>query len=304
MTAALTITSHQEYAHRHERLVGAIVWADAELGAAKLLRREVRERLLANGLDPELQPEDPTPQAAFGHALNRADLGDGWKVEREEPRSRKALLFRTTGAGVSRIDAACVSLRATDQGITTEPERPLLTPEQADALAPLDAAYNERLLYLTSNEVQDLLRRALKSLHATRIRPHSGTYYVPAQSIEPARRLARTLETLGGTRVVVLPLYDGQAAEVQRDLADGFERERRAIVEELMALSADDGTRASTYTARAEALDELTARVMVATEVLGARQRELVERLNAARRAAVDLVSGLAADWNALLGEV
>lgn len=306
MNIAQKITHHQAQAHSTEACVGAIVWADAELGDAKFRRDEVRAKLLENGLDPALQPQDPTPQAAFGMALARGKLADGWKIEREEPRSRKALLFRLTGKGTTRIDRAEVMLTAGAQQIDTEPARSQLAQQQVDALAGIDAEYTSQLTYLAAHEIQELLRTALKTWGATRIRPHSGTYYIPARSIDQAKRLAKTLEVLGGTRVVVLPLFDGQSKLIADDLADGFERERKAVLVSLgrMVEYREGKVKPSTFESRIEELREIEARVSIVRDVLGARADELARKLARARDELRNAIAGDPMEWAAALEAV
>lgn len=304
MGNATTLVRHQAQVHAHETQVGAIVWADAELGSTKLLRSDVRARLLANGVDPELQPADPTTQAAFGHALARADLPRGWKVERSEPRSRTALLFEVAGAGVKRVDSARVQLTAGPTGVDTTPDRAQLARPELEALAPIESEYTSALLYLRATEIQELLRAALRTFGATRIRPHSGTYYVPASAIDGAQRLAKALEGLGGTRVVVLPLFDGQSKMLADDLADGLDRERRAVLLGLrQIIEARDKVRPSTFETRLEELNELEVRVGVAAEMLGKRAHELATKLAAARSHVRKLALGESMNLDRLVEE-
>ena len=274
--------------------LGLIVWADVIIGDRLYSRADIRSHLLSHGLPEDIQDADLSPQAAFGNALGRTRLADGWKIEREEKRSRSALLFRQTGKGTGRVDHAQVLLSAGDSGIETIPDRASLTQEQADVLAPLDAQYAKAMSYVTPSELQETVREAItKWFGGVRIREHSGTFWTPREAESDVRAFRLVVEQLGGTRMVCLPVHDldGMQQEIGRDVATGFDRE----VADLVAKLGEDGTTSARgLEARADDLRELKARVAVARYVLASQADRLADALADAQSAVEERIALLA----------
>jgi hypothetical protein len=179
-------------------------------------------------------------------------------------------------------------------------------PAATAALTEIDTTYNALTTYIAAHELQTTFRNAMNHWGAVRIRAQSGTYWLDASRVSKARHLAEAL-SIGSTRMVVLPLYDGvQTDEVRGALADGFEAERRDVLAQLKRLAEGGATvKASTYEARIDELMRIEARVQVAELVLQDRTVALREALAAARRVARKCIDDVASiDWSAALEEV
>ena len=274
------------------RHLGDVVWMS--MSGVNARRSDIRAAFAAEGLPEALAPSDPTPEAAFGMAVNAYGNGEqhnGVFLRRVDAsrRGSDVLVLHAVKVAGGLDQVSTLGRVGLSGGALTFVKDPILWSKDANAaLAELTSTYSDRVEHATSVELGTAVVAAILGwCGGIRLRDRGNVYWAHATGNEEIRALSRVLSRFGGSYLAILPVHDNREARatVQRAATESFDVELRDIAVELEKFKSADGLRFSTLENRLEAYSDLANRVDMYADILGSKRDELVEKLEAAKEA-------------------
>ena len=261
-------------------LAGAITyWRLAGGVNGERLRTAWLERGLPEGLLPTL----PSPETALTRAVKRQEgrrngstilarqlpEARGWVMKHETPNEDKSDLTYSTEA---RVWVDKLGRFQTDQ------------PESALARA-VEVEYPRQLNEVSAADVSSWLVRLAAYVTAVSLRDAGGVYFIPRGTLPTWRSIVGALRAASTHAVFEIPAMRGEecVAAVLDALNAECDEEVRRLEGELTEAAAKGGLSKRGLSTREAQLDRLRAKVEGYCTLLGARQEELVGKLEAVR---------------------
>jgi hypothetical protein len=287
-------------------LLGAQVFTDLVDVESQLIDRgRISEIMAEVGLSEEWGPDEVTGQWAFGRALSKVrnlEAAKGISVEREEVRSRVALVRAHEGDGLAKETATwarvyvddldSLVIEWSDRPGVEDARRGIGTPEDVEiarrcgvALGVLQKTYESKLDFLTASDFGAHLRKLIEGrLRGMRLRRNGGVWFVPASHHAELRMLARVVEHVGTSDLPFVEIRGGTSYGVDKTLRRTFLGEVAKVIAEARALGkGDKGPRESAVLARVEKLEELTRRATSCRDVLREYEQDIATAIAAAK---------------------
>jgi len=235
------------------------------------------------GLAPELLPTLPSPETALTRAVKRQEgrrngatilarqlpEGRGWVLKHERPTDAKDDLTYTTEARVW-----------VDKLGRFDTDRP-----DSDTAKAVGAEYPRQLQELSASDVSSLLVRMASYVRAVSLREAGGVYFVPRGTLPLWRSIVQALRAASTHLVFEIPAMRGEecVAAVLDALTQECDEEVRRMEKELTEATAKGSLTKRGIATREAHLDALRAKVEGYCTLLGARQEELVGKLESVR---------------------
>ena len=291
--------------------IGDLTWPELRIGATKVERPELRTWLDEEGLPPEWAPEDPSGQKALGKALGRCahlDAAPNVSIEREELRSRVALLRYSTGKGLAKQTTTWgrVQVGDLDELEIEWSDDPVVAAARSGAtpsivythvqaaFQALNVEYERAMNFVDAAELGEMVVRVVcDKLGALRIRRDGGLYYVPTSSADQLRRFARVIAKTGESALPFIPAFDTPdgRSNIGRGVSETLHAEIQNVVKSLAKLGSETkGPRESSLARRLTELEALTARAETCRIVLDGFSESIAEAINTARGQVLEMM--------------
>lgn len=255
-----------------------VFWMLAE---ATTDRQSLESKWKAAQLPMELLPEPPTVTKSFKLAVRETQTGLSDRLIRLAVEDEGSIVFavvheaRHADGTLVYNQEAKVGLDLLTGTINTDaPTHDLVTAIQTR----FEALKNTH----TADDIRRTITKTLQSFSAVLLRESGAIWYVPAPNAERLRRLQACIETLGHSKLYLLPVHDGPDAS--RTLGDAATKSLEADLAELKAevesFLASPPDRASTLVRRFDAFDALRGRAQLYRDVLNVQVKDLDSTLN------------------------
>lgn len=251
------------------------------LSEAAISRSDLESKWKNTGLPVELLPEPPTVEKAFKLAVRETQVGLADRLIRLAVDDEASLVY------------AIVHEQKHDDGTLTYTQEAKAALDLLTGAVGTDnpgheliVAIKSRFLTLRDTHTADDLRRTitrtLQSFSAVLLRENGGVWWVPAPHAEALRKLQTTIESIGASRVYLLPVHD--SADAHRTLGDAatksLESELAELKTEVETFLAQPPERTSTLVRRFDAFDALKGRAQLYRDILQVQVRDLDATLN------------------------
>ena len=250
-----------------------VFWMLAE---ASTNRSDLESKWKAAQLPMELLPEPPTITKSFKLAVRETQTGLTDRLIRVAVDDESSVVFaivheaRHADGTLVYTQEAKVGLELLTGTINTDaPTHDLVTAIQTR----FEALKNTH----TADDIRRTITKTLQSFSAVLLRDSGAIWYVPAPNAERLRRLQSCIESIGHSKLYLLPVHDGPDAS--RTLGDAATKsletdlaELKAEVESFLASPPD---RASTLVRRFDAFDALRGRAQLYRDVLNVQVKDL-----------------------------
>jgi len=246
------------------------------LSEASISRTELEQKWANTSLANSLLPEPPTVTKAFKLAVRETQVGLNDTLIRPVVDDEASIIF------------AVVHEKKHDEGFLeyTQEAKVVLdllhgtvrTDEPSHALV---QAVQVRFLELknthTPDDIRRTMTRTLQSFQAVLLRENGGVWWVPAPYAASLRKLQACIESIGSSKVYLLPVHD--SADAHRTLRDAatksLESELAALKQEVESFVAKPPERTSTLVRRFDAFDELRSRAELYRDILSVQAKDL-----------------------------
>ncbi len=256
-----------------QHLGDVVFWMLAE---ASTNRSDLESKWKAAQLPMELLPEPPTITKSFKLAVRETQTGLTDRLIRVAVDDESSVVFaivheaRHADGTLVYTQEAKVSLELLTGTVSTDaPTHDLVTAIQTRFLALKNTH--------TADDIRRTITKTLQSFSAVLLRDSGAIWYVPAPNAEKLRRLQGCIESIGHSKLYLLPVHDGPDAS--RTLGDAATKsletdlaELKAEVESFLASPPD---RASTLVRRFDAFDSLRGRAQLYRDVLNVQVKDL-----------------------------
>lgn len=251
------------------------------LNDATVSRSVLETTWKTNNLDAALLPEPPTPEKALKQAI------------RDNASGHPELLLRFCRDSDAEVVFAVVREKRDQTGnldyvvecrIALEKKTERLTLDDPTHEVARSVARRFRDLRDThsSDEIRRCIVRTLSSFSAVTLRESGGVYWVANVHAGDVRRLQTAIESIGSSRVHLLPVHDSPEAQATlgeaaaRSLEDEL-AELKHEVDEFLAVPPD---RRSTLTRRIDSFDALRSKAQLFRDVLKVQVGDLETQLD------------------------
>lgn len=267
--------------------------------AGQVRRVDARAELRAEGLPEDLLEEEISFQAALGRAKGSWREGDSGHLLRLDEDTGELLVVQQ----VKKTWELAATIAIDSNGALVVTPGPAHNP-RADAVASeLTVAYQRFRDYADGAEVGRAIRRGVAmagGICLKTVQRGGGTadgghvYWVPAVNAQMLRSMASVVERLHVGAVDVVPVFETPDAvrSVSRAAVASFGEELRKIETELTRFGSKR-PRVSTLEDRMAEYAALRERVEVYADILGAKRDGLFAQLDAATKAARDMIAAI-----------
>jgi hypothetical protein len=246
------------------------------LADASISRAELEKKWADTGLAKKLLPEPPTATKSFKLAVRETQVGLAEKLIRPLVDDEARVIFAVVHE--KKLDAgfleytqeAKVGLELLTGSVGTDnPTHELVTAIKSRFVALRDTH--------TADDVRRTITRTLQEFSAVLLRENGGVWWVPAPYAESLRKLQTCIESIGTSKVYLLPVHD--SADAHRTLGDAatrsLESELLELKTEVEAFVANPPGRNSTLMRRFDAFDELRGRAELYRDILQVQVTDL-----------------------------
>lgn len=254
-----------------------VFWA---LSDATITRTDLESKWAQIGLPTALLPEPVTIERSFKLAVRETQVGLGERLIRPLIDDETRVTFAVVHEG-KHADMLVYNQEA-------KIELDLLhgTVSSDRATHDLVAAVKNRFTALRdvhqSDDIRRTITRTLQHLSAVLLRDSGAIWYVPAPNATALRQLQTCVESIGNSKLYLLPIFDG--AESSRTLGDAatksIEVELEELKKEVASFVAQPPERTSTLVRRFDAFDALRGRAQLYRDVLQVKVKDLDSTLN------------------------
>ncbi|MCC6334311.1 MAG: hypothetical protein IT380_10030 [Myxococcales bacterium] len=258
--------------------LGDVIWW--QLADAEVSRTRLETLWLGAGLDKSLLPEAPTAEKALKTAIRETQVGHLEHLLRLGKEDSNEVVFAVVheaheaDGSLSYTQEARIKLdRLHEQLIVDNPSHELVSAVRV--------AFERLRLNHTSDDVRRSVVRSLRSFSAVALRESGGIYWVPRTYSPKLRQLQQAIETIGSSKVYLLPIHD--SSDASRTLG---EVAQASVVQELDALKFEvEGflqsppDRPSTLVRRLEAFESLKTKAALYRDILRVQVADLDEQL-------------------------
>jgi len=145
--------------------------------------------------------------------------------------------------------------------------------------------YEELAVVYQTNDIRTAFQRAFSKWGAMRLLEHGGLWWVPCEYAEKVREWKRFMVGICSTPIVI-PIFDTEEtiASLKAQSQSTLEGQLADLVEQLEGYTKKDNTRLSTLEKRVEMFDDLRSKIELHARVLGIKQQELLDKLDAAAK--------------------
>ncbi len=152
--------------------------------------------------------------------------------------------------------------------------------------------YEELAVKFLPQDIRIAFQRAFESWGAIRLLDHGGLWWVPETSAHKVRAWKEFMGELGNTTVVI-PVFDTEETikSLREQSQSTFEGQLADLMGQLESFVGKDTTRLSTLERRVEDFDLLRDKIELHAQVLGFKQQELMDKLDAAAKGLVQSLS-------------
>lgn len=259
--------------------LGDLVWWS--LTDAAISRADLETKWQSTGLPIELLPEPPTVERAYKLSVQETRVG---LVD---------VLIRPVIDSESTVVFAIVHERKHDEGILSYTQQCKVELDLLTGTITSDAPTHELVVAIqsrftalrnthTADDIRRTMTRTLQSFSAVLLRENGGVWWVPSVHAEALRKLQACIESIGSSRVYLLPVHD--SADANRTLGDAAQKSIETELEELKRevsnFIAQPPERSSTLERRFETFDALRARATLYRDALNITVKDLDSTLN------------------------
>lgn len=147
----------------------------------------------------------------------------------------------------------------------------------------IEQRYTELCVKYLPGDIRIAFQRAFEKWGAIRLLEHGGLWWVPQPSAQKVRAWKEFMAKLGNTTIVI-PVFDTQETieSLREQSKSNLESQLAALLEDLESFTGKDNTRLSTLEKRIEMFDDLREKIELHARVLGNKQQQLLDTLNAA----------------------
>lgn len=250
------------------------------LSDATINRTNLESKWKQTNLPTTLLPEPPTVEKAFKLAVRETQVGLGERLIRPLIDDEA----RVTFAVVHEIRHADVLVYTQEAKIELDLLHGTIN---SDVPAhELVVAVKARFARLRDTHAPDDIRRTitrtLQHLSAVLLRDSGAIWFVPAPNAASLRQLQTCIETIGNSKLYLLPVHD--TADGSRTLGDAatksIEVELEELKKEVASFVAQPPERTSTLVRRFDAFDALRGRAQLYRDVLSVQVKDLDATLN------------------------
>ncbi len=246
------------------------------LSDASISRAELETKWAATGLPKKLLPEPPTSAKSFKLAVRETQVGLADKLIRPLVDDEASVIFavvheKKCDAGyLEYTQEAKVALELLTGAVGSDnPTHELVATIKTRFTALRDTH--------TSDDVRRTITRTLQEFSAVLLRENGGVWWVPAPYAESLRKVQACIESIGTSKMYLLPVHD--SADAHRTLGDAatksLETELASLKQEVEAFVANPPERTSTLVRRFDAFDELRARAELYRDILSVQVKDL-----------------------------
>lgn len=246
------------------------------LSEASTDRQSLESKWKSAQLPMELLPEPPTVTKSFKLAVRETQTGLSDRLIRLAVEDEGSVVFaivheaRHADGTLVYTQEARVGLELLTGTINTDaPTHDLVTAIQTR----FESLKNTH----TADDIRRTITKTLQSFSAVLLRESGAIWYVPAPNAERLRRLQACIESIGHSKLYLLPVHDGPDAS--RTLGDAATKSLEADLAELKAevesFLASPPDRASTLVRRFDAFDALRGRAQLYRDVLNVQVKDL-----------------------------
>lgn len=259
--------------------LGDLCWWS--LADASINRQSLESKWKSTGLPITLLPEPPTIEKAFKLATRETQVG---LVDR---------LIRPVIDNEASVVFAVIHEQKHDDGTLTYTQEAKVALELLSGTVGTDNPVHELITAIksrfavlrdthTADDVRRTITRTLQSFSAVLLRENGGVWWVPAPHAESLRKMQAAIESIGSSRVYLLPVHD--SADAHRTLGDAavrsLETELTELKAEVESFLASPPERASTLARRFDAFDALRGRAQLYRDVLNVQVKDLDSTLS------------------------
>ena len=243
---------------------------------ASIDRQSLESKWKAAQLPMDLLPEPPTIVKSFKLAVKETQTGLVDRLIRIAVDDEMSVVFAIVHEA-RHADGTLVYTQEAKVGLdllsgttnTDAPTHDLVTAIQTRFLALRDTH--------TADDVRRTITKTLQSFSAVLLRDSGAIWYVPAPNAEKLRRLQACIESIGHSKLYLLPVHDGPDAS--RTLGDAATKSLESDLAELKAevesFVAAPPERAATLARRVDAFDALRGRAQLYRDVLNIQVKDL-----------------------------
>ncbi len=267
------------------------------LSDAVISRAELEKKWADTGLANNLLPEPPTVSKAFKLALRETQVGLSDTLIRPVIDDEASVIFAVVRE--KKLDEGFLEYTQEAKVVLDLLHGTVRTDNPSHALVnAVQARFSELKDTHTADDIRRTVTRTLQSFQAVLLRENGGVWWVPAPYAEPLRKLQVCIESIGTSKVYLLPVHD--SADAHRTLGDAavksLETELATLKQEVEAFVANPPERKSTLVRRFDAFDELRNRAELYRDILSIRVTDLDSTLNALSSSMETLLSSKSED--------
>lgn len=251
------------------------------LAAASITRADLESKWKAAQLPMELLPEAPTVVKSFKLAVRETQTGLTDRLIRAAVEDEAKVVFAVVHEA-RHADGTLVYTQEAKVGLDLLTGTVNTDAPTHDLVAAIQTRFTALKNTHTADDVRRTITKTLQSFSAVLLRDSGAIWYVPAPNAEKLRRLQGCIESIGHSKLYLLPVHDGPDAS--RTLGDAATKSLESDLEELKAevesFLASPPDRASTLVRRFDAFDALRGRAQLYRDVLNVQVKDLDSTLN------------------------
>lgn len=268
---------------------------------ARINREMLKAKWAAAGLDEVFLPEEPTAEKAFRLAAREAGQGQEHILVRKVKDDKASIIF---GVVTEKPDiiakdlnydlTALIELDRATNAVTLEPDT-------NDILIGLKKSFVLNRDTHTVDDVRRSITRVIQSFSSVLLRDNGGVWWVPSTYAPKLRQLQGCVESIGTSKLYLLPVYDSE--DSNRTLGDAatgaIEGELLALKSEIASFVENPPDRPSTLVRRMEAFSDLKNRAALYKTILSVQVKDLDSEINAMTKTVEELLAANEAVRNA-----
>lgn len=158
----------------------------------------------------------------------------------------------------------------------------------------IKAEYESLCLRYIAGDIRIAFQRAFQSWGGIGLLNHGGLWWVPSPNAEKVRAWKEFMSRLNNSTVII-PVFDTEETinSLIEQSKETLESRLDVLLEQLGQFAKNGNTRVSTLEKRIDMFDSLRDSIELHVQVLGAKQDELMQRLDVAQRGLVQSLTGL-----------
>lgn len=243
---------------------------------ATVSRADLESKWAQAGLPAQLLPEPPTVAKAFKLAVRETQVGLADRLIRPVIDDEAQVVFAVVHEA-KYPDGTLVYTQQCKLGLDLLTGTMSTDAPAHDLVVAINARFSAHRDTHTPDDIRRTVTRTLQSLSACLLRDSGAIWWVPSPNAKTLRQLQSCIESIGHSKLYLLPVHDtGDASRTLGDAATkSLETDLAELKAEVESFLAQPPERTSTLVRRFDAFDALRGRAQLYRDVLNVQVKDL-----------------------------